>query len=134
MSNVANRLVSNEQLYNQYKQQQQQKNHEHIPDIGELLDMCCQEEEKEKGEEEKEGQQQPKKYNKKRQQSKSSKERKSYAASLSSVGKLRKYETVSNNGKTQRVLMPLDEKTKYRDQRKNQKRAKPSSLFNTLKQ
>lgn len=120
MSNVANKLISNDQLYNQYKQQQQLQQQQ-LPAIGDLLNMCFQQQQQPIPvpiEETIIPKQEKKEVSRKTFKPKNDIQKKSHAASLSSVGNIRQYETVNIEGgsKTQRILIPLDEKTKYRDQ------------------
>ena len=121
MSNVANKLINNEEIYNQYKQQHQ-INHPQIPDIDNFFSMLQQQKHVSapvKNLTPKQDQQNTnEEVSKKAFKLNNGRQRKSHAASLASVGIIRKYGTVNNEGgnRTQKVLMPLEEKTKYRDQ------------------
>ena len=127
MSNVGNKIISNDQIYNQYKQQQQMQHQPQIiPDLDNffrilqeqkpasapLKDLAAKQDKQITNED----------VGKKAFKRNNARQKKSHAASLASVGILRKYDTVNIDGcsRTQKVLMPLDEKTKYRDQWKKQ--------------
>ena len=123
ITNVANNLINHEQLYNQYKhQQQQQQQQQELPDFDDLFSMCLQEQQpssvQTKNLTPKQSQQIENRLSKKTFKPNQVRQKKSHAASLSSVSIIRRYETVNIEcgSKTQRILIPLDEKTKYRDQ------------------
>lgn len=120
---MANKLISNEQLYSEYKQQHQQQ--QQLPDIEDFLNICLQQQQQQQPAHvpmenaiPNQNQQIEKESSKTTFKPKNVRQKKSHAASLSSVGNIRKYETTNIDGgsRTQRILVPLDEKTKYRDQ------------------